>query len=62
MDFNREFYKVKIFWLGLLGISFLRVFPWQNVCTTKGIIFLIIIVVGIVLVLKSLFNFTRYFS
>jgi hypothetical protein len=62
MEFNREFYKVKFFWLGLIGISFLLGFPWQNVCTTKGITFLIIIVVGIILVLRSLFNFSQYFS
>ncbi|GAQ02109.1 hypothetical protein [Companilactobacillus formosensis] len=62
MSFNRDFYKVKYFWIGILGLSFLLKFPWEDVCSIKGIAFLIIVVTGLVSVVSSVFNFSKYFS
>lgn len=62
MRFNNDFYKGKYFWIGVFGLLFLGDFPWNNVCTVKGIIYLIMIVVGIVSIVGSMFNFSKYFS
>lgn len=62
MKFNNKFYKNKYFWLGVVGRSFVVGFPLEDVCSVKGIMHLIIIVIGVIAVIGSLFNFSSYFS
>ncbi|MFC6176806.1 hypothetical protein ACFQAV_08125 [Companilactobacillus huachuanensis] len=62
MRFNSDFYKGKYFWIGILGLAFLADFPWNDVCTIQGIISLIMVVIGTVSLIGSMFNFSRYFS
>lgn len=62
MNFNNDFYKGKYFWIGVLGLSFLINFPWNNVCTINGIFSLIMVVIGMVSLIGSMFNFSKYFS
>lgn len=62
MKFNGDFYKSKYFWLGLLGISFLTEFPWNQVCSIKGIVYLTIIVIGTMSIIGSILDISKYFS
>jgi len=62
MKFNSNFYKSGYFWFGIVGISFIVNFPWNNVCSVGGITHLIIIVIGMTAVIDSIFNFSKYFS
>ena len=62
MKFNDDFYKGKYFWIGILGISFMVNVPWNNICTVKGIFSLIVVVIGVVSLINSIFNFSKYFS
>jgi len=62
VKFNSDFYKKGYFWMGIIGISFITNFPWSNVCSIRGITSLILVVTGIVSIVESMFNFSRYFS
>lgn len=62
MRFNNDFYRGKYFWLGVVGMSFVIDFPWNNVCTVSGIISSIMIVIGFVSIIGSMFSFSKYFS
>lgn len=62
MRFNSDFYKGKYFWIGILGLTFLADFPWNNVCTIQGITSLIMVVAGAVCLVGSMFNFSKYFN
>jgi len=62
MKFNNDFYKGKYFWLGIIGVSFLVKFPWEDVCTINGIMSLIVVITGFVSIIESMFSFSKYFS
>lgn len=60
--FNNDFYREKYFWIGIVGLSFLAKVPWENICSVTGIFFLIMVVIGVVSIIESMFNFSKYFS
>jgi len=55
--FKNDFYREKYICIGIVGLSFLAKVPWENICSVTGIFFLIMVVIGVVSIIESMFNF-----